>query len=180
MLLYIVFIAVFIGILLLISTRVRKAASAAFEPEAIDKKHFKIFKPEGYLTPIDEASDYPFEAFTREVGERKAGRLRKSMVKMEIYDGLQFEEIREQTRKKFPEILSETIYDGVPEGQQICLIEAREPENDEDSVNKLFFHKIIESKPNGKTYDLEIMVLEAHIEEFEARKDRLIESFQVK
>ena len=180
MLLYILFIAVFIGILLLISTRVRKAASVAFEPEAIDKKDFKIFKPEGYLTPIDEATDYPFEAFTREVGERKAGRLRISMAKLEIYDGLQFEEIREQTREKFPEILEETIYDGVPEGQEICLIETREPENDEDAVSKLFFHKIIESKPQRKTYDLEIMVLEAHIEEFEERKNRLIESFNVK
>lgn len=180
MLLYILFIAVFIGILLLISTRIRNAASVAFEPEAIDKKDFKIFKPEGYLTPIDEATDYPFEAFTREVGERKAGRLRKSTSKLEIYDGLQFEEIREQTRGNFSEILSETIYDGVPEGQEICLIESREPENDEDSVSKLYFHKIIESKPNRKTYDLEIMVLEAHIEEFEERKNSLIESFQVK
>ncbi len=180
MLLYIIFIAVFIGILLFISSRVRNGASAAFEPEAIDKKDFKIFKPEGYLTPIEEASDYPFEAFTREVGERKAGRLRKSKAKMEIYDGLQFEEICTQTRKNFPEIVSEIIYDGVPEGQEICLIEAREPENDEDSVGKLFFHKIIESTPNRKTYDLEVMVLEAHIEEFELRKNRLIESFQVK
>lgn len=180
MLLYILFIAVFIGILIFISSRVRNAASVAFEPEAVDKKDFRIFKPEGYLTPIDAASDYPFEAFTREVGERKAGRLRKSTAKMEIYDGLRFEEIREKTRETFPEILSETIYDGVPEGQEICLIEAKEPENTEDSVGKLFFHKIIESKPQRKTYDLEIMVLEAHIEEFELRKNRLIESFQVK
>lgn len=180
MLLYLVFIAVFIGLLLLVSSRVRSAANEAFEPEAIERNDFKIFKPEGYLTPIEEASDYPFEAFTRDVGERKAGRLRKSTAKLEIYDGLQFEEIREKTREKFTEILSETIYDGVPKGQEICLIETREPENDEDSVNKLFFHKIIESKPQKKTYVLEVMVLEAHIEEFEARKDRLIESFQVK
>ncbi len=180
MLFYILFIAVFIAVLLLISTRVRKSASAAFEPETINKNDFIIFKPEGYLTPIDEATDYPFEAFTREVGERNAGRMRKSMAKLEIYDGLQFEEIREKTREKFSEVVSEIIYDGVPKGQQICLIESREPENDEDAVGKLYFHKIIESKPKGKTYDLEVMVLEAHAEDFGDRKDRLIESFNLK
>ena len=180
MLFYILFVAGFIALLLFISTRIRKSASAAFVPETINKNDFVIFKPEGYLTPIDEVTDYPFEAFTREVGERKAGRMRKSTAKLEIYDGLQFEEIREQTREKFPEIVSEILYDGVPKGQQICLIESREPENDEELVGKLYFHKIIESKPKGKTYDLEVMVLEAHIEDFEDRKNRLIESFNLK
>ena len=180
MLFYIIFVAAFIALLIFISSRIRNVASTAFEPELVKKNDFVIFKPEGYLTPIDEASDYPFEAMTREVGERKAGRLRKSTAKLEIYDGLQFEEIRKQTHGKFSEVVAEIIYDGVPEGQEICLIESREPENGEDSVSKLYFHKIIESKLKQRTYDLEVMVLEAHIEEFEERKNRLIESFNLK
>ena len=49
MLFYILFIIGFIALLLFISSKIRNAADAAYQPEKVERENFQIFKPEGYL-----------------------------------------------------------------------------------------------------------------------------------
>ena len=177
MIYYLIFIGLFIAVLMFISSRIRRVASRAFEPETIENVEFKINKPEGYLNPINNGSEYPFEAYTRELGEKSAGRLRKSIVKMSVNDGLIFKNSCESAKRNVDNVYSETILENVPKGQQICLIEG---EKMEDEVNRFVFHKIVESENQNKTYDLEVSILEANEDEYIGKATELINSFTVK
>lgn len=178
MLFYILAIAAFIAILLFISSKIRNAASAAFEPEQIEREHFRVYKPEGYLNPVDYTEKTPFEAYTREVGERAAGRLRKSLVKLTVSDGLNFDGLRKEIKKDAQEFVSTEFEENAPEGQKICLIETKK--ENEDEVVTVILNKIVESRRQRKTYNLEISVLEQAREEYEDRINRMFDSFEVK
>lgn len=177
MLFYFIFIGLFIAVLLFLSSRVRRSANTAFEPETIETEEFKINKPEGFLHPLNNEPEYPFEAYSREVGEKGAGRLQKSLVKISVKNGLVFKAARESAKKDADNIYSETILENAPQGQQICLLEGEKTEND---VKRLVFHKIVESENQGKTYDLEVSILEANEAEYIGRASELINSFTVK
>lgn len=177
MLFYFIFLGLFIAVLLFISSRIRRAANTAFEPETIETGEFKINKPEGFLHPLNNDSGYPFEAYSREVGEKGAGRLRKSLVKLTVQNGLIFKKARDSAKRSADNIYAETILDNPPRGQKICLLEG---EKTEDNFKRLVFHKIVESKNQGKTYDLEVSVLEANEDEYIGRASELINSFTVK
>lgn len=82
MLAYLIIIGIFIGILMLIKSQVKKAANAAFEEELVETEEFSLLKPEGYLTPIDKQ----FEAYSRDWSE--GGHFRKSWAKLNILDGV--------------------------------------------------------------------------------------------
>lgn len=177
MLFYLLFIAVFIAILLFISSRIRNAANAAYEPEKIVRENFSIYKAEGYLNPVEWTETVPFEAYTREVGERSAGRLRKSLAKMTVSDGLNFDGLRKDLKKNAEEFVSTVFDDDAPEGQRICLVETKKTENE---ITTVLLNKIVESRPQKKTYNLEISVLEDYRDEYEDRISEMLESFSVK
>lgn len=177
MLVYIIVIILFIAGLLYISSRIRKAAGEAFEPETIENEKFYIFKPEGYLHPINGDSTFPFEAYSRELGERNAGRLKKSLVKLEEFPGLKFKDVRAKARKNADEVFSDVLLEDAPEGQKVCQIEAGKTE---DEITRLIFHKIVESRSQQKTFDLQISILEAHADEYIKRISDMINSFTVK
>ena len=176
MIYYLIFIGLFIAVLLFISSRIRRVANRAFEPETIENAEFKISKPAGFLHPLNNDSGFPFEAYSREFGE-KGGRWRKSLVKLNVYDGLNFKNACQTAKKNVDNVYSETMSDNVPKGQKICLIEG---EKIEDEINSLVFHKIVESKNQNKTYDLEVSILEANQDEYIGKASEFINSFTVK
>lgn len=178
MIFYLLFIAGFIALLLFISTKIRNAASAAYEPENIERDNFSIYKPEGFLNPVDYTEKTPFEAYTREVGERAAGRLRKSLVKLTVSDGLNFDNLRKEIKQNAQEFVSTEFDENAPENQRICLIETIS-ENDNE-VKTVILNKLVESRNQKKTFNLEISVLEQAREEYENRIDEMLESFSVK
>lgn len=177
MLFYLLFIAAFIAFLLFISSKIRKAADAAYQPEKIERENFQIFKPEGYLTPVEWTKSIPFEAYTRELGERSAGRLRKSLVKLTVSEGLNFENLRKDLKANTPEFISTVFDENAPAGQRICLIETKKEENE---IKTVFLNKIVESRPDKKTYNLEISILEDYRGEYEDKLAELINSFTLK
>ncbi|MEO6589602.1 MAG: hypothetical protein ABIP06_09880 [Pyrinomonadaceae bacterium] len=176
MLFYLLFIAGFIALLLFISTKIRNAANAAYEPEKIERGDFQIFKPEGYLNPVEWTETVPFEAYTRELGERTMGRLRKSAAKMMVSDGLNFDNLRKEIKANAEEFVS-TVFDAnAPEGGRICLIETKKTDNE---ITTVFFNKLIESRKLKKTFDIEISILEPYRDEFEERINQMLDSFKL-
>lgn len=178
MIFYILVIVAFIGILLFISSKIRNAASAAFEPEQIERENFSIYKPEGYLNPVDYTEKTPFEAYTREVGERAAGRLKKSVVKLTVSDGLNFDNLRREIKKDAQIFVSTEFDEHAPDGQKICIIETKK--ENEDEVATVILNKIVESRRQKKTYNLEVSILEQAEDEYEDRINRMLNSFKVK
>ena len=177
MIYYLLFLLLFITVLLFISSRIRRVANRAFDPEIIETPEFKINKPEGYLHPLNNDSGLPFEAYSRELGEKGGGRLRKSLVKMSVNDGLNFSKVLKSAKQNADNIYSETIPEKVPQGQKICLLEGYKTEDD---IKRAVFHKIVESRNQNKTYNLEVTVLEANEDEYIPKASELINSFTVK
>lgn len=176
MLFYLLFIAGFIALLLFVSTKIRNAANAAYEPEKIGRESFQIFKPEGYLNPVEWTETVPFEAYTRELGERSMGRLRKSAAKMTVSDGLNFDNLRKEIKANAEEFVSTVFDENAPEGQRICLIETKKTDNE---ITTVFFNKLVESRKLKKTFDLEISILEPYRDEFEERINQMLDSFEL-
>jgi hypothetical protein len=82
MIAYLIIIGIFIGVLMLIKSQIKKAANVAFEEELVETEEFTLTKPSGYLTPVDKQ----FEAYSRDWSE--GGHFRKSWAKLNILDGV--------------------------------------------------------------------------------------------
>lgn len=177
MLFYLLFIVAFIALLLFISSKIRNAANQAYEPERIERETFSINKPEGYLNPVEYTERIPFEAYTRELGERSMGRLRKSLAKMTVSDGLKFDNLRKEIKKEAQEFVSTIFDENAPEGERICLIETKKTDNE---ITTVFLNKIVESRRQKKTYNLEISVLEDYRDEYEEKMGEMLNSFLLK
>ena len=57
-----------VALMVYASTKIKKAAAAAYEPESIETDRFAITKPEGMINPVNDDSPYLFEAYTKDFG----------------------------------------------------------------------------------------------------------------
>lgn len=164
-------------IMVFISTQIKKSAARAFEREVVEKKDFRIVKPEGFLYPIRDESDYAFEAFSKEYGARNERNTWKAQIYITVSEGLNFASVRKNAKGENAKVLSEKNFEDAKKGEKICLLETEKTDN-EIEFNE--FHKIVESKKQRKTYDLRIKVLKTYRNDFVNRADEAINSFQLK
>jgi hypothetical protein len=170
MLLYIIVIIIFITVLLTISSRIRKAASRAFEREEIAGGEFFLIKPEGLINPIGRESKFAFEAYSKEFGKGyDAEEFKQASVFVNVFSGKDFAEVCKETT--VGEILSEEI------AEKVCLIKTEETLKNTAAYN---FYKIIESDTRQKIYVLKITVLKNALDEYQERVDETLESFRLK
>jgi hypothetical protein len=60
---------ILVALMAYVSTRIKKSAARAFEKEVIETEDFSLVKPEGFLHPLNDDSEYAFEAYSKEFGE---------------------------------------------------------------------------------------------------------------
>ncbi|HEX8736655.1 MAG TPA: hypothetical protein VF721_15090 [Pyrinomonadaceae bacterium] len=68
---------ILVALMAYVSTRIKKSAARAFEKETIETEDFSIVKPEGFLNPLNDNSEYAFEAYSKDFGENDAAEFRK-------------------------------------------------------------------------------------------------------
>lgn len=164
-------------IMVIISTQIKRSAARAFEREIIETNDFQIVKPSGLMTPIRDVSEYAFEAYSKEYGEKKERNIWRAQVYLTVSEGLNFTKVSENAKAEADTILSEEIVKDAPAGQKIRLLES---EKIEDNVSFYVFHKIIESKKQQKIYDLQIRILKAFQEEYLGKVEEMSNSFRLK
>jgi len=167
---------VVVALMVFVSTKIKKSAARAFESEIIEKDEFRIVKPEGLMSPLDENSKYPFEARSREYGEKISRNVWQAHAFLTVDKGLNFKAECEKARQTAGKILSEKIFNET-EGEKICLIESEKIENE---VPMIEFRKIIESRKQQKTYDLQISVLRSFREVYIHKINEMTNSFRLK
>ena len=165
-----------VAFMVFISTKIKKSAASAFERENVEKEDFRLVKPEGFLSPINENSRFAFEAYTKEFGKNDADEFRQAQANLLVFSDSSFEAVIENIRKTNEKILSEKLLENTSEKQKICLIES---EKLEKNVTVKVFHKIIESNQNRKIYELKVSVLDAYLEEYKTGINDMLESFVV-
>ena len=168
---------VLVVIMVIVSTQIKKAASRAFEEEAIETEDFAMIKPAGLMNPLRDASIYAFEAYSKDYGEKNERNVWKAQVYLTVENDLNFLQASNKAKAEAGEILSEETVKNAPEGQRIQLLEG---EKTEDNISFYVFYKIVESKKQRKTYSLQAKILKAFQEEYLSRIERMSDSFRLK
>jgi hypothetical protein len=163
--------AIVVALMVYASTKIKRSAAAAFEPETIETDEFSLVKPEGFLAPVENEDYLAFYAYSKEYGEEgKAEKLRQSLIKLKILAGRSLTEIGTDVKKSFDNTLSEENPD-----ENTLILKGAKSEND---VETLFYHKLIAKAE--RVFDLEMSLLADYREKYEEKAEKLLESFRVK
>lgn len=174
MVFYLLLVVAFGATLFFISSRIKKAAREAFESETIDGDEFAIVKPEGFINPIKDESDFAFEAYSKDFGTgENSGNFNQAEILVSVFPDADFAEICEAAKKNAGEILSEEF----SEPEKSCLIKSEETLENVTAYN---FYKIIESDARRKVYQLKVFVLQDSLPDYQNRVDETLESFRLK
>ncbi len=162
--------SIIVALMVYTSTKIKRSAARAFEEEIIDTEDFYLVKPEGFLNPIRDESEFAFVAYSKDYGEDEAEKLRQAQVTLKVLSGKKFAEVCEDAKQSVDKVWSEEKI-----GKGIFLLKG---EKAEKSVETEIYHKIIEDEQN--IYDLQVTVLGETQETYEERVNKLIESFRIK
>jgi hypothetical protein len=139
-----------VALMVYVSTRIKRAAAAAYERETIETEDFVLIKPEGFLHPFKEDSEFAFEAYTKEFGEDDAAKMHQARAHVKVYEN--------------------------PPGAK--LDEIVESEKKENGVPVRTFRRVL--RKNNKFYELEVSVLSDYRENYLERINEMVESFSLK
>lgn len=168
---------IIVALMAFLSTRIKRNAAQAFEAEIVEKDEFRITKPEGLMSPLDENSVYLFEARSREYGEEKISRgVRQAHAFLTVHPGLNFKAECKKAKQSVKKILSEKVLNEA-DGEKVYLLEGEKIEKEAPMIE---FRKIIESKKQKKTYNLQISVLQPYRETHIHRINEMTNSFRLK
>lgn len=160
-------------LMVVISTRIKKSAARAYEEENVETEEYKIYKPDGFIHPLND--DYPFEANSKEHGKNEASKFRQARAVLRVVANSDFKTVCENAKKSAGKITLKKYVENAPAGQRIFLLEG---EAIEDTVKIATFWKIVES--NRKVYELKAAVVENYADEFADKLRAMLESFAVK
>lgn len=168
---------IIVALMVYASTKIKKSAAQAFEREAIDEEEFSLVKPENFIHPFKENSEFAFEAYTKDFGGGSAKNFRQSRATLRVISDLNFETVCKNAKKSVDKILSKNFVGNAPEDQKIFLLETEKSEKD---IKFFTFWKIVESKARRKVYEFQVSVLEANRKDFADAMNEMIETFAVK
>lgn len=168
---------ILVALMVYASTKIKKTAAAAYEPEIIEAEDFRLVKPEGYINPIKENSRFAFEAYTKDFGFEEAKDFRRSRATLNVTGNSDFETICKNAKKTADKIASKRFVENALAGQKIFLLETEKSEN---GVKFFTLWKIVESHPRQAIYQFQVSVLEEYREELATAASEMIGSFEVK
>lgn len=163
--------------MVIISTKIKKQAARAFEPEVVETEFFRIEKAEGFMYPLRDAPDFPFEAYSKLYGERSTRNIWRARIRLRISDGRNLEKIFEETEKSPEKILARENLENLPERQTGAFMRT---EKTEDEIEYEILRKIIESETLEKTFELRTTILKPFTEEYRKRVGEMMASFEVR
>lgn len=161
---------IIVALMAYVSTKIKKTAASAYEIEKIDTEEFSIIKPEGFITPVKDESEFAFEAYSRDYGIEDTDKFRQSEIKLRVYEHINLREIVEAAKKSAETIISEN-----PAGKNEILLKT---ESFFDNIGFDKEYKIISK--HGKIYELEITSLQESKSDYTERIEETIANFVVR
>ena len=77
---------ILVALMIYASTKIKKSAAEAYEPETIETDDFMIHKPAGFLTVIGGDPKFAFESYSKEFGEEGASEFRKATATISVFN----------------------------------------------------------------------------------------------
>ena len=166
-----------VALMVYVSTRIKKSAARAFEPETIDAEDFTINKPAGFINPITDESPFAFEAYTKDFGTDEAKDFRQARARLRRISDSGFDAVCKNAKQSAGKILSKNFSENAASGQRVFLLDTQGNEN---KVPVSSFWKIVESRERRRIYELQVSVLEEYKIKYADETAEMIESFSVK
>jgi hypothetical protein len=150
------------------STKIKKHAADAFEPEFIESENYSLQKPDGFLHVLGN-EEHEFFAYSKEYGKGDASGIRQATIEIDIFHGDDLNSVRNRVRETAlkSELTNKTTTS--------CEV------NTDESANEIAvsgFYKIVASA--GAVYRLRFAMLPEHVEEYLRKKDETFDSFTIK
>lgn len=142
--------AILVAIMAYVSTKIKRAASEAYEQESVETEHFRIIKPESFIIPVKENSEFAFETYSKDYGEDLTEKFRQSWAVVREKNGVEFD------------------------------TDALESERVEDNVTIKTFTKTLVDKDLDKSFELEISLLPEYEEKYADGIKLMLDSFHLK
>jgi len=162
-------------VMVLISTKIKKTAAKAYEPETVETDEFSIRKPEGFLHPVRRRTEYPFEVYSKAYGgERGTRNIWRAMAVLIALDGQAIDRILKDASKE--ETFTAKDISQTDLGRE-CVSRS---EKTEDEIEYAVLRRIVESRKLGKTWELRVTMLRKHEPEYAQRGAELLASLDIK
>jgi hypothetical protein len=147
----------FVLLMFVVSTKIKKAAAAAYEREEVVRPTYSIVKPQGIIIPAAEISDTGFEGVSKDFGDSETTEsLRKLTVSLKQLESPNTDVPRSQSTA-VPSMSEEVI----------------------DHVNTKIVTMTL-SVVSGLSWQLRIVVPELHWDEMSPKVSELTGSFRIK
>ena len=162
----------FVGFMVWASTRIKRNAAAAYEPESIDTEKFTLTKPDGFLHPIEDDGP-PFRAFTKDFGTGDNGRTRQAEALLTITAGREL-----NTAVAEAVALADTVLEREERRtgtmRETRLVIERSP----DGVQIDSFYRFVDT--GEELFEFRIDVLRDHRGDLEDRTNKMLDSLDIK
>ncbi len=161
-----------VALMVYASTKIKKTAAEAFEPETVETDAFVLEKPAEFLNVINRDPALELDAYSREFGVEHAADVRQARVEIRRFENSTIDEafarIKESSgvRSDIPEIIDERKY---------RVIEA---ERIEKGIGYREIYKIAASGPD--LFELKVIALEDANEDVANRIETIVASFILK
>ncbi len=160
---------ILVALMVYASTRIKKSAARAYEPETIETEDFVINKPAGFLTVIGGDPQYAFESYSKEFGTDSASEFRKATAHISVYNAGS-RPAKRDAGDRIDSDVSKKIG-----GRSYRVTEARR------TVKNVDFKVLRKSgEKNGRIVKLEIVLLNETTDEFLRNIEAMLLSFELK
>ena len=166
---------ILVVIMVIVSTQIKKSAAAAYKAESVETDKFRIEKPEGFLYPLREEPDFPFEAYSKTYGDKSTRNIWRARVRLRIADHEDANLVKDSVIASDEEILSEKVLDDLPTGEFGTIVRSKKID---DEVSYRVFRKIIVA--GGQSYELRTTILEPYADEYTPQICEMMKSFVLK
>lgn len=158
---------ILVALMVYASTKIKKRAAEAFEPETIENELYTLQKPEGFLHVVDSPR-HDFEAYSKEYSDDDSSR--RATIEVDILRDTDLKSVRESLRD------ASAQFDVTEETANVCRVENEEAAN-ENGLKVLY--KLIDSR-TGAVYRLRFAVMAKHEDEYSDRIEKTLDSFTLK
>ncbi len=159
---------ILVALMVYLSTRIKRTAAEAFAREEIDTGEFSLVKPEGFINPVKDASEYAFEAYSKDYGRDAAGNLPQASITVKRH-GSDLESVYESARGSLtdPETIGSDGDEFVVRGR-----------GTEGSTAAEVYYKLV--RAGSAVYEFRTCALTDHAADFRERLRQTADSFAVR
>jgi len=163
-------------VMVIVSTKIKKAAATAFEAEVIEKDEFRVSKPAGFMYPINAENEFAYEAYSKTYGERGTRNIWRARTRLRVSDGLNIRKLVSEIKKGSETAFSEKVLDDLSSHQIGSIVRT---DFEVDEIRYKILRKIVADKKLNKTFELKTTLICPYEDEFTEAICEMMYSFEV-